>query len=649
MTAVTILDNPAIEELSQRRQWVAWNSEPGPNGKITKVPKNPRTGGNASSAKPETWGDFLEAQVCAKERGYTGIGFVFTSDDPYTGFDLDDCLDTAGNLTPKAAAVLSMADSYAEISPSGKGIKIFCKGDIPATGKKQGDFEAYRSERFFTVTGNHWPGSPKIIKLVDGHKVFSFIFDKPETKETPARLVTPLNLTDQELLQKALTAANGDKFSHLWNGQVNGYHSRSEAHLALCNHLAFWTGADPDRMDRLFRQSAFYPDYSDKWDERHFSNGDTYGQGTIRKAIELTTFYYTPTANENGVIKSATVLPIGDDDPQPTFKRLSLAELIQRPAKEWLIQNFIGQGDITMLFGDAGTGKTFATVDLIFSAILGREFAGKFAIERPLSVAYTASEGIGGLPQRFLAAANRYQTGLDQSNFNVFLDVPQLFDDKALTSVHSFVNDWRDFHNTPLDLLIIDTLHGATAGADENQSKDAGLILRAMKYARDTLNCAVLLVHHANRQGTYRGSSALHGAMDTMLQTKVVTDNVFTLECFKQKDAERFTPLYFRLAPEHYSQSVYVEWLDQQTLSLDNTKPLKTTAAKQDILDLLERKPKLNQSAIVAALPGYERKTILKALDELESNGKILTDKGPNNSKLYGLSVMGQPDRTTDK
>lgn len=340
----------------------------------------------------------------------------------------------------------------------------------------------------------------------------------------------------------------------------------------------------------------------------------------------------------------------GDNtNPQPTFKRLTLAELVKRPSKSWLIENLIGQQDIAMIFGDAGTGKTFATVDLIFSVILGREFAGKFRIERPLNVAYTASEGIGGLPQRFAAAANRYQADLNQANFNSFLDVPQLFDEKALTSVYTFVNDWRDFYNTPLDLLIIDTLHGATWGADENQSKDAGLILRAMKYAKDTLGCAVLLIHHANRQGTYRGSSALHGAMDTMFQTKTVTESVFTLECFKQKDAERFRPLFFRLAPEHYSQSVYVEWLEKETIILnDDPKPPKTTLAKQDIIELLERKPGLNQSDIVEALPDYERKTVIKALDELEASEVIVSKKGPRNSKLYELSSSGQLDRTTD-
>lgn len=342
------------------------------------------------------------------------------------------------------------------------------------------------------------------------------------------------------------------------------------------------------------------------------------------------------------------------DEPEatPIFKRLSFTELIQRPAKKWLIENLIGEQDLAMIFGDAGTGKTFTAVDLIFCAILGRQFAGKFNIARPLSVAYCASEGIGGLPQRFCAVANHYQVTPDQTdNLHLFLDVPQLFDAKAITSVSAFVNDWKDYNLGELDLLIIDTLHGATWGADENQSKDAGLILRAMKYARDMLGCSVLLNHHANRQGTYRGSSAFHGALDSMFQTKIVSDNIFSLECPKQKDEARFAPLYFRLTPEHNSQSVYVEWVDKMTVDLNDDPTPQTTKAKADILSLLEDAPGMNQTQLVEQLGKYGRVTIRRALDELQKDEAIQYGKGPRNSTIYTLSELshiGQLDNTTD-
>jgi hypothetical protein len=94
---------------------------------------------------------------------WSGIGFVFSPDDPYFGIDLDDCLDAEGNLKPWAQPILGrFADSYAEISPSGLGIKIFAKGTLPGGGVAfalgDGRVEVCDHARYFTVTGNHWAG-----------------------------------------------------------------------------------------------------------------------------------------------------------------------------------------------------------------------------------------------------------------------------------------------------------------------------------------------------------------------------------------------------------------------------------------------------------------------------------------------------------
>lgn len=88
---------------------------------------------------------------------------------------------------------------------------------------------------------------------------------------------------DDLLVQKAGSAANGEKFKRLWEGDTSLHRGDdSAADLALCNILAYWTGNDADRIDRLFRRSGLY---RAKWDGRR---GDkTYGQMTIAKALEL--------------------------------------------------------------------------------------------------------------------------------------------------------------------------------------------------------------------------------------------------------------------------------------------------------------------------------------------------------------------------
>ena len=77
---------------------------------------------------------------------------------------------------------------------------------------------------------------------------------------------------------------NGEKFQDLWEGRWQQYRwfpSQSEADMALCSMLAYWTDSDADQIDRLFRQSALY---RPKWDEPR--GATTYGQLTIQKALE---------------------------------------------------------------------------------------------------------------------------------------------------------------------------------------------------------------------------------------------------------------------------------------------------------------------------------------------------------------------------
>lgn len=329
------------------------------------------------------------------------------------------------------------------------------------------------------------------------------------------------------------------------------------------------------------------------------------------------------------------------EEREPVFKRYSLREFIKRPAKEWLVNGLIAKGEMAMIFGEAGSGKTFVTIDMIYSAITARMFANQFSIPRPLVVAYCAGEGVSGLPGRFTAAGNHYQVWDTEAenNLHLFTSVPQLFEADIDTTIYRFVDEWKADNLGPLDLLVLDTLHSSTFGADENHSKDVGIIKRATQYAIAELGCTVLFDHHANRAGGYRGSSAFHGDMDSMIQTRP-NGEIFSLEYFKLKDGERFNPLFFKLRPEHEGQSVYVEWLDAATVQLEPETPTKKEQAKKEIIALLQSKPGLNQTQIVETLTAAGRKTILAALKELQDSGMVEVGEGPNRSKIYQLRLV---------
>lgn len=274
-----------------------------------------------------------------------------------------------------------------------------------------------------------------------------------------------------------------------------------------------------------------------------------------RGRLSLYPFFEPPKQHEQLEHYLATC-PAAPGEQSPTFMPKSLSDLLAMPPKQWLVDQVIGVGDVAMLYGPPGSGKSFVVIDLIFAACLGWQWARRFTVDRPLAVAYCAGEGVSGLPQRFAAAAQHF--GVQALPGFTFFDLaPQLFTAErdagsvAADGIGRFVSEWQERqaagHVGALDLLIVDTLHSATAGADENSAQDMGRVLKAVKVAARALGCAVLLVHHTNKAGTgERGSSALRGAMDCMVEVKPAAGK-FALACEKLKDGAAWKPQTFDL------------------------------------------------------------------------------------------------------
>ena len=86
-------------------------------------------------------------------------------------------------------------------------------------------------------------------------------------------------MDDGAIIKKATEASKSGKFEKLWSGNwEDSYPSQSEADLALLGILAFWVGDDPERIDRLFRQSELY---RPKWED------PGYRRDTIFTAMQL--------------------------------------------------------------------------------------------------------------------------------------------------------------------------------------------------------------------------------------------------------------------------------------------------------------------------------------------------------------------------
>lgn len=285
-------------ELTTLDQWACWQWQRR-DGKWTKIPVSAVTGIQAKSNDPDTWSSFEAAAEYMERRSLSGnplsgVGFMFHPADGFAGVDLDDCRELeTGVVAEWAREIVSAFNSYAEVSPSGTGIKVFVRGELPPGRKRRGSIELYDRGRFFATTGHRLEGSSTQVR--DSQNALCALHtrlfgEQHEVSENrPATTGAAETLADAELLEMARHAANGEKFQMLYfDGDASSYamagnDGRSEADLALCSLLAFWCGPDTERIDRLFRGSSLC---REKWLRR-----PDYRELTISAALERGEFW----------------------------------------------------------------------------------------------------------------------------------------------------------------------------------------------------------------------------------------------------------------------------------------------------------------------------------------------------------------------
>lgn len=348
---------PPLAALAAWPQFVCWFAAPIPDkpGKFNKFPCHWQTGAVCDAQDPVNWttADVALAMAATHDKGYGGgTGFVFTGSDPFFFADIDGCAQADGTWSPLALSILARFPGAAvEVSHSGRGLHIIGRSAPLQHGKKNTPLglELYTTGRFVALTGTGAMGDAGTDHTAALAQYAAEYFPLAETGEATGWTTGPVPewdgpTDDDELIRRACASgqrsaaaafggstvatfaqlwnADADKLALSWPGEGLKPYDASHADMALANHLAFWTGKDCARMERLMRRSALA---REKWDGHR-----TYLVDTIVKACA---FIRTVAAGRPAPT-APVVAPLPDVD--QAAAALAAGRTIREPGREYM-------------------------------------------------------------------------------------------------------------------------------------------------------------------------------------------------------------------------------------------------------------------------------------------------------------------------
>lgn len=228
-----------------------------------------------------------------------------------------------------------------------------------------------------------------------------------------------------------------------------------------------------------------------------------------------------------------------DRQGRQVFATLSEDDVDQLPDIEWLISGVLQHSTVSMLYADSNTGKTFVALDMAMCIARGMSWFG-----RPVKqgkVLYVYAEGRLGLGRRTGAWKKHHDK--PSSNNVAFIARPV----NLLQECHTLYATIEDMPEPPV-MVVIDTFSMCAPGVNENQANEVAPVLAVASQVKRTYGCHVMIVHHAGKNGDYRGSAAFKGNIDTMIElTRDESTGPIKLHCKKQRDGGYFDDLYLQL------------------------------------------------------------------------------------------------------
>jgi hypothetical protein len=525
-----------------------------------------------------------------------------------------------------------------------------------------GDFEVYDQARYFTITGRPIQGTPSTIepRQAELKQVLEFVFGDPAPPAVRSRPAEPVDVDDRELLEGAFASRSGAEFRRLYDGDTTGYPSHSEADLALCRMLSFWTGRDAARIDRLFRSSGLM---RDKWERAD------YRERTIQTAIEGTSEVYRPrlptppldpastpppgdpatpsldsaTEASSPQPRPARQQPQAPDEPRPL--RTLRGDEIEMRSIEWRDKPLLQGSAFHLAAGPKGVGKGTWLARKIADTTMGR-----LGPKRNVLIVSSEDSASIDLKPRLVAA------GADHTRWH--LVVEELMPPRDLYRIEGLAARLGD-----VALIVLDPVGNHLGGIDTDKEGLVRFAISGLNKLADDLACMIVGVRHLAKL-------RIHGALAAVLGSTAWVDVPRAVLAFARDDEDE-TVFHIQVVAGNRSgrtaaQAYRIELRDvglkepitcavpigESLKSVDDLlaaprRESKSANARELILDVLETDGEQESDALdarVAAETGLTAKTIRNLRGELVAAGLIKSI--PESDALSGAVARWKVVRT---
>lgn len=560
-------DIHAPAPLRDMQGWLCWKYETyAGDKKPRKVPmyangerRYGQQGAPADLAKLTT---FAVARDAAIERGMDGVGFAHTEAGGIVTLDFDNCVHD-GVVAPQVLDLVK--NTYAEFSPSGKGVHaIFSASDdvlgnpkSRATAEQFG-VEAFSSKGFTTFSG--W--------MLDHVEILGY-------EDRVAPLPQPvIEFCQSRFGTSAPAKVDPDDFMIGREPKLGLSVERMEEWLAQL---------DPDMGREGWRNVGFALHHEcdgddtgfELWNEWSAGGGkypseeglraqwDSFGRPRATGRRQVTMASVIKMTKDAGYVASGPVASDLRGQAQAIAGKLSQVEGVHTPegyagkfpvhgagdpvlhqSSEWFIKGVLPKGDLIVLYGASGSGKSFIALDMVVSVALGVPWQG--CRVKKGKVVLIAAEGSGGVGQRLRAYCKHNGLSVDDINIGVIRVPPNVIEE---VDVAELVNS---LIIAKADIFVIDTLAQVTPGSNENSSEDMGKALRNIRKVTDATGATALAIHHAGKDAARgaRGWSGIRAAADAEIEVSC-SEAGRIVRITKMKDGDDSFERGFQLSQVH--------------------------------------------------------------------------------------------------